>query len=99
MQTACEEMWSGTLYRSWHWRVNIALEQIIRDAKLETKGTIYSKSFQILAYADDIDIVDRTINSVKEVCLALSKAASNMGLIINEEKTKFMQVTSKPIMC
>ena len=28
----------------------------------------------------------------------LSKAASNMELIINEEKTKFMQVTSKPIM-
>ena len=78
---------------------NITLEKIIRDAKLETKGTIYSKSIQILAYADDIVIVGRTINSVKEACLALSKVASNMGLIINEEKTKFMQVTSKPIMC
>ena len=52
----------------------------------------------MLAYADDIDIVGRTINYVKEACLALPKAASNMGLIINEEKTKFMQVTSKPIM-
>ena len=77
---------------------NIALEKIIRNAKLENKGTIYSKSIQILAYADDIDIVGRTINSVKEACLALSKAASNMELTINEEKTKFMQVTSKPLM-
>ena len=43
-------------------------------------------------------LVGRTINSIKEACLALSKAASNMGLTINEEKTKFTQVTSKPIM-
>ena len=69
---------------------NIALEKIIRDAKLETKGTIYSKSIQILAYADDVDIVGRTINSIKEAFLALSKAASNMGLTINKEKTKFL---------
>ena len=40
----------------------------------------------MLAHADDIDIVGRTINSVKEACLAHSKAESNMGLIINEEK-------------
>ena len=53
---------------------------------------------QILAYADDIDRVGRTINSVKEAFLALSKAASKMGLRITEEKTKFMQVTSKPVM-
>ena len=51
---------------------------MIRDAKLETEGTIYSKSIRILAYADDIDIVGRTINSVKEAFLARSKAASNM---------------------
>ena len=65
---------------------NIALEKIIRDAKLETKSTIYNTSIQILAYVDDIDIVGRTINSINEVFLALSKAASNMGLTINEEK-------------
>ena len=57
---------------------NIAVEKIIRDAELETKGTIYSKPIQILAYADDIDTVGRTINSIKEAFLALSKAASNM---------------------
>ena len=35
------------------------------------------------------------VNSVKEAFLALSKAASNMGLTINEEKTKFL-VSSCP---
>ena len=74
-----------------------ALEKISRDANLETKGTIYSKLIQIFSYFEDIDIVSWTINSIKEAFLALSKAASNMRLTINEEKTKFMQVTSKSI--
>jgi hypothetical protein len=29
----------------------------MRDAQIETKGTIYNKLIQILANADDIDIV------------------------------------------
>jgi hypothetical protein len=39
---------------------NIALEKVIRDAAVNTRGTIFYKSVQILAYADDIDIIGRT---------------------------------------
>jgi hypothetical protein len=38
---------------------NIVLEVIVRRANLQTTGTIYNKEKQILAYADDIDIVGR----------------------------------------
>ena len=37
---------------------NLALERGIRDSRLKTTGTIFYKSTQILAYADDIDISD-----------------------------------------
>jgi hypothetical protein len=70
---------------------NTALEKIMRDAQLETKGTIHNKSIQILAYDDDND----TVSSVKEAFLALSAAAKTIR--VNEEKTKLMQVTKRPI--
>jgi sorting nexin-29 len=36
---------------------NIALEKVIRDAAVNIRCTIFYKSVQILAYADDIDII------------------------------------------
>jgi hypothetical protein len=43
------------------------------------KCTIYNKSIHILAYADDSDIVGRTVISNKEVFLAISAATKTMG--------------------
>ena len=34
---------------------NIALEKVIREAAVNITGTIFYKSVQILAYADDVD--------------------------------------------
>lgn len=45
---------------------NIALEKVIRDSKVQTTGTIFNKSTQILAYADDIDIIGRSLAAAKE---------------------------------
>jgi sorting nexin-29 len=36
---------------------NLALEKVARDSEIQTEGSIYNKSTQILAYADDIVIV------------------------------------------
>jgi hypothetical protein len=38
---------------------NVVLEVIVRRANLQTTGTIYNRETQLLAYADDIDIVGR----------------------------------------
>jgi hypothetical protein len=45
---------------------------------------------QLLDYADDIDIVARTLMALKEVVLSLEKAAKRIGLLVNEQKTKYM---------
>jgi hypothetical protein len=45
---------------------NVVLEVIVRRANLQTTGTIYNKETQLLAYADDIDIVGRSQSAVRQ---------------------------------
>jgi len=69
---------------------NIVLEKIIREANINQQGNIFYTSVQILAYADDIDIISRYPKSLREATLALDKSARVMGLVINQDKTKYM---------
>jgi hypothetical protein len=63
---------------------NVVLEVIVRRAKLQTTGTIYNKEIQLLAYADDVDIVGRSQSAVRNAYLALEIEAAKVGLKINE---------------
>jgi sorting nexin-29 len=54
---------------------NIALEKAVREANLNTRGTILHKSVQILAYADYDVIVARYENAVKDAFNRLEMAA------------------------
>ena len=45
---------------------NLCLEYVIREANIETKGTIFNKSLQALGYADDIDLVSRNLPNLVE---------------------------------
>jgi hypothetical protein len=74
---------------------NTALEKIIRDANIIQRGNIFCKSVQILAYADDIDIISRSPKSLQEATIALDRAARRMGMEINQAKTKYMICGSK----
>lgn len=74
---------------------NIALEKVIRMANLDKTGTIFHKSKQIVAYADDIDIVSRSEAAAKDAFSALEVSAAAIGLSVNEGKTKFMAMTRK----
>ncbi|GBN15732.1 hypothetical protein AVEN_124973-1 [Araneus ventricosus] len=56
--------------------------------------TLWNRSLQLLAYADDIDIIGRSERAVKEAFRTLEISATDMGLTINEDKTKFMEVPS-----
>jgi hypothetical protein len=57
---------------------------------LQITRTIYNKETQLLAYADDIDIVGRSQPAVRDAYLALEGEAAKVGLKINEPKTKYM---------
>jgi hypothetical protein len=69
---------------------NCVLEVIVRRANLQKTGTIYNKETQLLAYADDIDIVGRSHSAVRDTYLALEREAAKVGIKINEQKTKSM---------
>jgi sorting nexin-29 len=74
---------------------NIALETVIRDAAVNIRGTIFYKSIQIVAYADDIHIIGRTQSALIAAFTSLEKAAKDMNLFTNQEKTKHIPVTKK----
>jgi hypothetical protein len=75
---------------------NIALEKVIRDSGIERRGAIYHISVQVLAYADDLDIIGRSERAVREAFTKFDKEALLMGLKINETKTKYMEITTNP---
>ena len=62
---------------------------------MNVRGTIFYKSFQILAYANDIDVIGRTQSAIIEAFTCLEKAAKDMNLFINQEKNKYMPATKK----
>jgi sorting nexin-29 len=74
---------------------NMALEKAIRDAGVQTTGHIFNKSVQLLAYADDIDIIARSLSDLKTAFRALASSAKNMGLEVNGAKTKYMPINGR----
>jgi sorting nexin-29 len=73
---------------------NIALEGIIRRAGIERSGTIFTKSTQLLGFADDIDIVGRNIRAITDAFSRMEKEAVKIGLQVNVDKTKFLMVAA-----
>jgi sorting nexin-29 len=77
-----------------------ALSAILFDLVLEAKlqkvnitGHIAIKSTQIFAYADDVAIVSRNKNALKDTLINIKSEARQRCLLINENKTKYMEVT------
>jgi hypothetical protein len=65
------------------------LKVIVRRANLQTTGTIYNKETQLLAHADDINIIGRSQSAARDAYLALEREAAKVGLKINEQKTRY----------
>lgn len=48
------------------------------------------KSMQLVGYADDVNILSKSVCSIKEAFLNFEEAAKKIGLKINAEKTEVM---------
>jgi sorting nexin-29 len=71
---------------------NIALEKVVRHSGIERRCIILYKSTQLLSYADDIDIIEKSEKAIIEAFVKLEKAAQQIGLKINEDETKYMDL-------
>lgn len=71
---------------------NLLEEEAVRQSGIQIGASLFNRVVQILGYADDLDIAARSERALREAFLALEASARNMGLVVNEEKTKYMRV-------
>jgi sorting nexin-29 len=86
--------WKGSDVTDIGFRVTmefVLLHDII--GPLQKRGSIFYKTTQILAYADDIVIISRTLADLKDTVLKIDNKSRETGLLINEVKTKYMKMS------
>jgi len=69
---------------------NFSLEYTIRIVKVNQEGLKLNGTHQLLAYADDVNILGGSIHTVKENSEALVAATRETGREVNSDKTKYM---------
>ena len=69
---------------------NFALEYAIKRVQVNQDGLKLNGTHQLLAYADDVNILGGSAHTVKENAEALLVATKEIGLEVNADKTKYM---------
>ncbi|KAL4142987.1 hypothetical protein QTP88_005369 [Uroleucon formosanum] len=72
---------------------NFVLEKAVREMQKEATGVeINQRKVQILGFADDLNIVGNTREDTEKTLKVLEKSADRIGLKINVDKTKIMEL-------
>jgi hypothetical protein len=70
--------------------VNFALEYAIKSVQVNQYGLNSTGMHQLLAYADDVNILGGSVHTVRENAEALVVATKEIGLEVNTDITKYM---------
>jgi hypothetical protein len=66
------------------------MEKIIRDIRINPGGTIFNRTRQCLAYADDVVILGRSEGYRKRTLEEMAAITHQISLQMNDTKTKYM---------
>ena len=69
---------------------NFALEYAITRVQVNQDGLKLNGTHQLLAYADDVNILGGSIHTLKENAETLVAATREIGLEVSADKTKYM---------
>jgi len=72
---------------------NFSLENAIRMVQVNKDGLKLNGTHQLLAYADAVNILGGSVDTVKKNSEALVAATKENGLEVNAHKTKYMTVS------
>ena len=67
-----------------------ALEYAIRRVQVNQDGLKLNGTHQLLAYADDVNMLGGSVHTVKKNAETLVAATKEIGLEVNADKTKYM---------
>jgi hypothetical protein len=69
---------------------NFASEYAIRRVQVNQDGLKINGTYQLLVYADDVNILGRSVHTIEKNTEALVVASKENGLQVNVDKTKYM---------
>jgi hypothetical protein len=72
---------------------NVALEYAIKKVQENQMGSKLNGTHQLLAHADDVNLLGDNINTINKNTKTLIDARKKVGLEVNIEKTKYMSVS------
>ena len=70
--------------------VNFALEYAIRRVQVKQNGLKCNGTYQLLVYADDVNKLGGSVNTIEENTEALVVVSMGTGQEVNADKTKYM---------
>ena len=70
--------------------LHVQLEKMRRNIQINKGGSIYTRTLQILAYTDDVNLIGRSTGWLNDAVVQMEEEDNEVGLRINEEKTKCM---------